>query len=176
MELAPYLDGLRRDLAAAAAPGGDDVARAADLLGGSLESSARMCLLEALSDAAAEITTKLDGGSVEVRLRGREAQFVVTAGREPGAAVAAPVAGTGPAAPAVATAGGDDSPGSPCGCPRASRTRSNAPPPPSRSRSTPGWSARSRRCSPAPPASRHRSRPVPPDRRSHPGAADSAAG
>ena len=33
---------------------------AADLLGGSLEASARLCLLEALSDAAAEITTKLD--------------------------------------------------------------------------------------------------------------------
>jgi hypothetical protein len=77
MELTPYLDGLRRDLAAAAAPGGPDVQRAAELLGGSLESSARLCLLEALSDAAAEITTRLDGGSVDVRLRGREAQFVV---------------------------------------------------------------------------------------------------
>jgi len=78
MELSPYLDGLRRDLAAAAAPGGPDVARAADLLGGSLEASARLCLLEALSDAAAEITTRLGHNSVEVRLRGREAQFVVT--------------------------------------------------------------------------------------------------
>src|SRR5215831_17226238 len=78
MELQPYLDSLRRDLTAAAAPGGEDVARAADLLGGSLEASARMCLLEALSDAAAEITTRLDSTSVEVRLRGREAQFVVT--------------------------------------------------------------------------------------------------
>jgi hypothetical protein len=78
MEIQPYVDSLRRDLTAAAAPGGEDVARAADLLGGSLEASARMCLLEALSDAAAEITTRLDGASVEVRLRGREAQFVVT--------------------------------------------------------------------------------------------------
>jgi hypothetical protein len=77
MELTPYLDGLRRDLAAAAAPGGPEVQQAADLLGGSLEASARLCLLEALSDAAAEITTRLSGSSVEVRLRGREAQFVV---------------------------------------------------------------------------------------------------
>ncbi|MDT5027078.1 MAG: hypothetical protein QOE61_3504 [Micromonosporaceae bacterium] len=79
MELTPYLDGLRRDLAAAAAPGGAEVQQAAELIGGSLEASVRLCLLEALSDAAAEITTRLDGGSVDVRLRGREAQFVVTA-------------------------------------------------------------------------------------------------
>src|SRR5205814_960825 len=52
MDLSPYLEALRRDLAASAAPGGPDIARAADLLGGSLEASARLCLLEALSDAA----------------------------------------------------------------------------------------------------------------------------
>ncbi len=92
MELTSYLEGLRRDLAAAAAPGGPDVARAADLLGGSIEASARLCLLEALSDAAAEITTKLTNGYVEVRLRGREAQFVVTEGA-PAAATAAPPSG-----------------------------------------------------------------------------------
>lgn len=78
MELSPYLDGLRRDLQAAAAPGGPEVAHAADLLGGALTASARLCLLEALTDAAAEITTKLSGSSVDVRLRGREVTFVVT--------------------------------------------------------------------------------------------------
>src|SRR5262245_30466291 len=78
MELTPYLEALRRDLDAAAAPGGPDITRAAELIGGSLEASTRLLLLEALSDAAAESTTKLGGSSVEVRLRGREAQFVVT--------------------------------------------------------------------------------------------------
>jgi hypothetical protein len=78
MELTPYLEGIQRDLAAAAAPGGPDIARAAELIGGSLDAAARLCLLEALSDAAAEITNRLEQGSVEVRLRGREAQFVVT--------------------------------------------------------------------------------------------------
>jgi hypothetical protein len=78
MDLSPYLETLRRDLAAAAAPGGPDIARAAELLGVSLESSARLCLLEALSDATAEITTRLDSATVEVRLRGREADLVVT--------------------------------------------------------------------------------------------------
>jgi hypothetical protein len=78
MDLSPYLEGLRRDLAAAAAPGGADVSRAADLLSSSLEASARLCLLEALSDAAAEITARLETASVEVRLRGRGADLVVS--------------------------------------------------------------------------------------------------
>ncbi|NUR74063.1 MAG: toxin-antitoxin system HicB family antitoxin [Hamadaea sp.] len=78
MELSPYLENLQRDLTAAAAPGGDDVTRAAGLLAGSLEASARLCLMEALSDAAAEITSKLSSASVEVRLRGRDADLVVT--------------------------------------------------------------------------------------------------
>jgi hypothetical protein len=78
MELSPYLDALRRDLAAAAAPGGPDVSRAAELLASSLDASARLCLLEALSDAAAEITARLGSTSVEVRLRGRGADLVVT--------------------------------------------------------------------------------------------------
>jgi hypothetical protein len=78
MELSPYLETLGRDLAAAAATGGPEVVRAADLLAGALDASARLCLMEALSDAAAEITTKLDSASVEVRLRGREADLVVT--------------------------------------------------------------------------------------------------
>jgi len=78
MDLSPYLEALRRDLAATAAPGGPDLERAAELLGGSLESSARLALLEAISDAAAEITTRLNSASVEVRLRGRDAELVVT--------------------------------------------------------------------------------------------------
>lgn len=78
MELSPYLESLQRDLKAAAAPGGDEITRAAGLLAGSLEASARLCLMEALSDAAAEITTKLTNTSVEVRLRGRDADLVVT--------------------------------------------------------------------------------------------------
>jgi hypothetical protein len=101
VELSPYLDGLRRDLAAAAAPGGPGVQQAAELLAGSLEASARLLLLEALSDAAAEITTRLRDAAVEVRLKGRDAQLVVTEG--PG-----PTAPTGPAAaPSEPTDTGD---------------------------------------------------------------------
>lgn len=78
MDLSPYLDSLRRDLAAAAAPGGEQVAKTAEILATSLDASARLCLIEVLADATAEITSKLDGPTVEVRLRGREADIVVT--------------------------------------------------------------------------------------------------
>jgi HicB family len=83
MELTPYLETLRRELSAAAAPGGPDATRVADLLSGSIDAAARLCLLEALSDATAEITSKLETASVEVRLRGRDADFVVTELAEP---------------------------------------------------------------------------------------------
>jgi hypothetical protein len=95
MDLTPYLDALRRDLSTAVAAGGSEIARAGELLAGSLDASARLCLMEALSDAAAEVTTKLDTANVEVRLRGREADLVVTtidhAGPEP-----EPAPATGP--------------------------------------------------------------------------------
>ncbi|MPZ25184.1 MAG: toxin-antitoxin system HicB family antitoxin [Micromonosporaceae bacterium] len=77
MDLTPYLDQLRRDLAASAAAGEAEVLRAADLLAGAMDASARLTLMEALADAAAEITAKLSAASVEVRLRGREADLVV---------------------------------------------------------------------------------------------------
>jgi hypothetical protein len=97
MDLTPYLESLRADLTAAAAPGGPETTRAAEMLGHSLESSARLALLEALSDAAAEITTRLQDASVEVRLRGRDADLVVThtATEPPVAPPAPPVADGG---------------------------------------------------------------------------------
>jgi hypothetical protein len=78
MDLTPYIEGLQRDLAATAEPGGPDIKRAAELLTGSIEASARLTLMEALSDAAAEITTKLNSATVDVRLRGRQAELIVT--------------------------------------------------------------------------------------------------
>jgi hypothetical protein len=78
MDLTPYVDSLRRELAVAA-EAGDQAARAvAERLTASLESAARLALLEALSAAADEITRELAPGSVDVRLRGRDPDFVVT--------------------------------------------------------------------------------------------------
>jgi hypothetical protein len=83
MDLTPYLESLRRDLAATAATAGAEAAKTAELLSNSLDASVRLNLMEALADAAAEITTKLASASVEVRLRGREADLVVTELTEP---------------------------------------------------------------------------------------------
>ncbi|MPZ62374.1 MAG: toxin-antitoxin system HicB family antitoxin [Propionibacteriales bacterium] len=78
MDITPYAEQLGQDLAAAAQAGGPEVVEAADRLAHALDPALRMVLLEALSHAAAEITQSMDGGAVEVRLKGREPQFVVT--------------------------------------------------------------------------------------------------
>jgi hypothetical protein len=78
MNLNPYTDTLREQLAIAAEAGGDEARALADRLTAPLESSARLVLLEALSAAADEITREMAPGSVEVRLRGGDPEFVVT--------------------------------------------------------------------------------------------------
>lgn len=79
MELTPYLDTVRHDLAAVAEAGGPEARALAERLAAPLDSSVRLVLLDALSAAAAEITRDLAPGSVDLRLRGREPSFVVTA-------------------------------------------------------------------------------------------------
>ena len=78
MNLTPYVDALRHDLAVAAAASGDDARDLAERLTAPLESAVRLALLDALSAAADEITRDLAPGSVELRLRAREPSFVVT--------------------------------------------------------------------------------------------------
>jgi hypothetical protein len=78
MELTPYVDRLRRDLADAAAAGGAEAQQAAERLALALDPATRMMLLEALSQAAAEITGSLDHDAVDVRLNGREPEFVIS--------------------------------------------------------------------------------------------------
>ncbi|MEA2135094.1 MAG: hypothetical protein QOC68_3003 [Solirubrobacteraceae bacterium] len=78
MELTPYVENLRRDLAVAADAGGEDARALAERLTGPLESAVRLMLLDALSAAADEITRELAPGSVELRLRAGAPDFVVT--------------------------------------------------------------------------------------------------
>jgi hypothetical protein len=78
MELTSYVDGLGRELAALIETGGHDASAVVERLGASLESAVRLTLLDALSAAADEITRDLAPGSVELRLRGRDPNFVVT--------------------------------------------------------------------------------------------------
>jgi hypothetical protein len=78
MDLTPYVENLRRELATAADAGGEDARALADRLTAPLESAVRLTLLDALSTAADEITADLAPGSVELRLRAGEPDFVVT--------------------------------------------------------------------------------------------------
>jgi hypothetical protein len=79
MELAPYVEYLRDELTTAAEARGDEAAAAARRLTGPLEPAVRLMLMDALSAAADEITRELAPGSVEVRLRSGEPEFVVVA-------------------------------------------------------------------------------------------------
>jgi hypothetical protein len=79
MDLQPYVDAVRHELNLAAAAAGAEAQALADRLSAPLESAIRLALLEALSAGVEEITSELAPGSVEVRLRGRDPEFVVTA-------------------------------------------------------------------------------------------------
>lgn len=101
MNISQYVENLRHELLVAAEAGGDEARALAERLTAPLDSAARLVLLEALSDAAAEITSELAPGSVDVRLRGRDPEFVVS--RAPNSALEDvghhPTAPSAPSAP-----------------------------------------------------------------------------
>jgi hypothetical protein len=78
MDLTPYVDNLRRELAVAAEAGGEGARELAERLTAPLESATRLTMLNVLSAAMDEITRELAPGSVDVRLRGLDPDFVVT--------------------------------------------------------------------------------------------------
>ncbi|MFE3323941.1 hypothetical protein [Streptomyces sp. NPDC059176] len=107
MDLTPYVDTLRRELAVAAAAGGEDARELAERLTAPLESATRLTMLNVLSAAMDEITRELAPGSVDVRLRGLDPDFVVTPPPTDGGAPAEPAASVEPLRP-PAPAEGDD--------------------------------------------------------------------
>ena len=78
MDLRPYIDDITRQLAVAADAGGDEARVVAERLVAPLEAAIRLALQDALAAAAEEITRELAPGSVELHLRGRDPEFVVT--------------------------------------------------------------------------------------------------
>jgi hypothetical protein len=100
MHLQPFIDDVREQLLIAAESSGEASRAAAERMTATIDSTLRLALLEAVSAAADEITVDLAPGSAEVRLRGRDPEFVVTlpadqeAAREPIAPRAQPVAET----------------------------------------------------------------------------------
>ncbi|CAN5206684.1 hypothetical protein BH11ACT3_BH11ACT3_08670 [soil metagenome] len=79
MELGTYVSDLQRQLVDASATATDDTRAVAERLAAGLDAATRLVLLDALSAAVGEITRDLAPGSVDLRLRGREVEFVVTA-------------------------------------------------------------------------------------------------
>jgi predicted transcriptional regulator len=78
MELGEYVSDLQRQLADAAENGTEETRAVAERLAAGLDAATRLVLLDVLSAAVGEITRDLAPGSVDMRLRGREVEFVVT--------------------------------------------------------------------------------------------------
>jgi hypothetical protein len=77
MDLDQYVSTLQRQLLESAEHGTDETRAVAERLVAGLDSATRLVLLDVLSAAAGEITRDLAPGSVDLRLRGREVEFVV---------------------------------------------------------------------------------------------------
>jgi hypothetical protein len=78
MDLRPYVENIHQQLAVAAEAGGDEARALADRLVAPLDAAIRLALQDVLAAAAEEITCELAPGSVELRLRGRNPELVVT--------------------------------------------------------------------------------------------------
>ena len=77
MDLRPHIDNIHRQLVVAAEAGGEEARSLADRLTAPLDAAVRLTLQDVLAEAAEEITCELAPGSVELRLRGRDPEFVV---------------------------------------------------------------------------------------------------
>src|SRR2546421_12211811 len=78
MDLHLYVESIHRQLAVAAEAGGDEARALAERLVAPLDAAIRLPLQAVLVAGAEEITCELAPGSVELRLRGRDPEFVVT--------------------------------------------------------------------------------------------------
>ena len=87
MQLQRFIDSLKADLTAVAELGDEATADAAGRLVITLQASLGLRLLDALSEAALELSDKLPTGHVEVRLSGQDPELVFV-GDEPEGRVA----------------------------------------------------------------------------------------
>ena len=89
MQLSNHIEALLADLATAGSLGDDAVAQAAERLSEALKGSARLRLLDLLSEAALEVNGQLPSGHVDIRLAGQEPSFVYVDEQAPEEPVAA---------------------------------------------------------------------------------------
>ena len=72
MQLSVHIEALLSDLTTAGSLGDENVARAAERLSDALQGSARLRLLDLLSEVTLEVSDQLPSGHVEIRLAGQE--------------------------------------------------------------------------------------------------------
>jgi Arc-like DNA binding domain len=78
MDLSPYIESVRIGVTSASSLADEQTQQVAERLGTAIESSTRLALIEALSDAASTISAELAPSSVELRMVGTDPEFVVT--------------------------------------------------------------------------------------------------
>jgi hypothetical protein len=78
MELTPYVDTVRQGITNAAALADEQTRAIADRLGSAVDSSTRLALIQALSDATSSISADLAPISIELRMNGTDPQIVVS--------------------------------------------------------------------------------------------------
>ena len=78
MDLSPYIDSVRTGVTNASSLADEQTQHVAERLGTAIESSTRLALIQALSDAAGTISADLAPSSVELRMVGTDPEFVVT--------------------------------------------------------------------------------------------------
>ena len=78
MDLSPYIESVRAGVANASSLADEQTQHIAERLGTAVESSTRLALIQALSDATGTISAELAPSSVELRMVGVDPEFVVT--------------------------------------------------------------------------------------------------
>jgi hypothetical protein len=78
MDLSPYIESVRTGVTSASSLADEQTQQVAERLGTAIESSTRLALIQALSDAAGTISAELAPSSVELRMVGTDPEFVVT--------------------------------------------------------------------------------------------------
>jgi hypothetical protein len=78
MNLSPYIESVRVGVVNASSLADEQTQHVAERLGTAIESSTRLALIQALSDAAGNISAELAPSSVELRMVGQDPEFVVS--------------------------------------------------------------------------------------------------
>jgi hypothetical protein len=78
MNLSPYIESVRAGVTNASSLADEHTQQVAERLGTAIESSTRLALIEALSDAASTLSAELAPTSVELRMAGGDPEFAVS--------------------------------------------------------------------------------------------------